>query len=104
MAYEWGINKTKNMKSIKIIGYLLIIAFFTSCEISRPIAATSNELGTKTGKASAIGILLFPPFAGQETTIEQAAKNAGITKISTVDYSIYWYVFFTRRVCTVTGN
>lgn len=55
-----------------------------SCSITLPVNATSNEVGSKVGRASGtcyLGVLCFDADA----SIMSAAQNGGITKISTVD-------------------
>lgn len=57
----------------------------SSCSITVPVAATSNPLGGKVGKSSGkcyLGVLCF----GVDASIQSAARNGGISKISTVDY------------------
>jgi len=73
------------MKNLKLflIG-LAVSAFFASCSITLPVNATSNSVGSKVGKAKAtcyLSVLCFD----QDASIKAAAKNGGITKISTVD-------------------
>ena len=46
----------------------------TSCSLTLPAAATSNPVGRKVGTATAT-----------DASIQKAAQNGGITKISTVD-------------------
>ena len=53
-------------------------------EVSAPIAVTSNSLGSKVGTAKATNILGI--VATGDASIQAAAKSAGITKISHVDY------------------
>ncbi len=73
------------MKKTKTIFALLaVIAMMSSCSLTLPVAATSNSVGNKVGEAKAtgyFGVLFFDADA----SIRTAAKNAGITKISTVD-------------------
>lgn len=73
------------MKSIKLFLALITIgALLTSCSITLPVAASSNPLGSKRGQSTGtcyLGVLCFDVDA----SIQTAAKNAGITKISTVD-------------------
>ena len=73
------------MKSIKLFLALITIgALLTSCSITLPVAASSNPLGSKSGQSPGtcyLGVLCFDVDA----SIQTAAKNAGITKISTVD-------------------
>ena len=70
---------------LKIIASLLIVVTMMSgCALTMPVNATSNPVGTKVGTAKAtgyFGILFF----GQDASIQRAAKNGGITHISTVD-------------------
>lgn len=61
-------------------------AMLASCSITLPVSATSNAVGSKVGKSSGncyLGVLCF----GVDASIQTAAKNGGISKISTVDYT-----------------
>ena len=49
----------------------------------QPLEVTDNTLGTKVGEASAISILGWIAFG--DASIQKAAKEAGITKITHVD-------------------
>lgn len=63
----------------------LTLAFtLSSCALTLPVAATSNPVGTKVGTSSATGYLGVL-FFNQDASIRTAAKNGGITRISTVD-------------------
>jgi hypothetical protein len=53
-------------------------------DVSAPYAVTSNNVGTKVGTASAKSILGI--VATGDASVNAAAQNAGITKISHVDY------------------
>ncbi len=60
------------------------LMFLSSCSIIKPVGATSNPVGSKVGTAKAtvyLGALAFD----QDASIQTAAKNGGIKKISTVD-------------------
>ncbi len=59
-------------------------AFLTSCSLTMPVTTTSNPVGSKVGTSKATGYLMFL-FFDQDASIREAAKNGGITKISTVD-------------------
>lgn len=73
------------MKKIKTLGMMLAAAaMFSSCALTLPVNATSNSVGGKVGRAKAEGYLGFL-FFNQDASIRSAAKNGGITKISTVD-------------------
>ncbi len=73
------------LKSIKsIVALLAVVAIMSSCSLTLPVNATSNPIGDKVGTAVAtgyLGILFFKADA----SIQSAAKNGGITQISTVD-------------------
>jgi len=68
----------------KLLLFSIVSLFFTSCALTLPVTATSNQVGDKVGMSKAQGYLGFlwfdviPPFFA-------AAKNGGITTISTVD-------------------
>ena len=81
------------MKKTGFIAALVLAAsLLVGCSTVAPLAATSNELGSKVGTASA-GYLfgLIPiPFSA-DYGIEKAARDGGITKISTVDVKSFNY-------------
>ncbi len=52
-------------------------------DVTEPVTATSNVVGTKVGKASATNVLGI--VAMGNASINAAAKDGGITKISHVD-------------------
>ncbi len=73
------------LKNLKKVAALAAVALMmTSCALTMPVNATSNEIGPKVGTAKAegfLGVLFFD----QDASIQTAAKNGGIHKISTVD-------------------
>jgi hypothetical protein len=72
----------KKVKSV--LGLFVFVAMVSSCALTLPVTATSNPVGEKVGTATAtgyFGVLFFDADA----SIRTAAKNGGITKISTVD-------------------
>jgi uncharacterized protein YdbL (DUF1318 family) len=73
------------MKKAKTIFALLaVVAMMSSCALTLPVNATQNPVKSKVGEAKAtgyLGILFFNAYASNRT----AAKNGGITKISTID-------------------
>lgn len=73
-----------NRKVTTFFASLAIASMLSSCALTTPINATSNPLGTKVGTAKATGFLGVLFFDG-DASIRTAAKNGGITKISTVD-------------------
>lgn len=73
------------MRNLKIIiAVLSLVAFMSSCLLTLPVNATSNKVGSKVGTASATGYFGVI-FLDADASIQTAAKNGGITKISTVD-------------------
>lgn len=73
------------LKKIKTGAVLLAVtAMMASCSLTLPVNATSNTIGDKVGTAKATGFLGVL-FFDQDASIQTAAKNGGITKVSTVD-------------------
>lgn len=72
----------KKIKTLAVV--LAASAALTSCSLTLPVNATSNTVGSKVGTAKATGYLGIL-FFGADASIRTAAKNGGITKISTVD-------------------
>jgi hypothetical protein len=73
-----------SFKNIFVAGCAAVM--LASCSITLPVAATSNAVGSKVGKSSGNCFLGFLCF-GVDASIQTAAKNGGISKISTVDYT-----------------
>jgi hypothetical protein len=70
----------------KVVAASVAAVLLASCSITLPVTATSNPVGSKVGKASGncfLSILCF----GVDASVSTAAKNGGISKISTVDYT-----------------
>lgn len=84
-----------------IVGLAMV---FTSCSVTQPISATSNAVGSKEGRAS--GTCLFYALCfGADASIKTAAKNGGITKISTVDLQTKNVLgIIITYTCIVTGE
>ena len=79
-------------------------AILASCSITLPVSATSNTLGSKTGTSE--GTVYFAVLAfGADASIQSAARNGGITKISTVDMETTNVLgIITKYKCIVTGE
>jgi hypothetical protein len=83
--YEADDDDEAMFKKIKIAFAALALAVVaTGCAITLPVNATSNPVGSKVGTAKATGFLGIL-FFDADASIRTAAKNGGITKISTVD-------------------
>lgn len=73
------------MRKVKTFFALIaVVAMMSSCSLTLPVNATSNPIGNKVGTATATGFLGVL-FFNADASIRTAAKNGGITKISTVD-------------------
>lgn len=73
------------MKKLKPFVAVLAFTFLmSSCSLTLPVTATSNPIGNKVGTAKATGFL-GALFFNADASIQTAAKNGGITTISTVD-------------------
>lgn len=59
---------------------------FTACSITAPVTATSNAVGSKVGTSKAT-VILGLSF-DEDYSIRSAAKQGGISKISTVDVKV----------------
>lgn len=93
------------MKHLTVaLSALLVLLILSACTINHPIAATSNPLGTKVGVYSQSTVFGFPPPMNSKAAILEAARNGGITKISTVNYNISWTLFGTKYETIVTGE
>ena len=82
-------------------------ALVSSCAtISSPVTATSNPVGSKCGVAESTIYLGTWSSKGDENGIEQAAKNAGITKISHVDsyQKLYFWGLIIKQTTKVYGE
>ena len=79
---------------IESIGSSSCCALVSSCAtITRPVTATTNPLGSKCGVTKSTVYLGLWSSKGAENGIDQAANNAGITKISHVDSYVKSYFF-----------
>lgn len=76
----------------------------SSCALTLPVNATSNEVGEKVGMSKATGYLGFL-WLDQDASIQRAAKQGGISKISTVDLKRTDLLGIIQTYeCIVTGN
>ena len=91
--------------TLKALAAVAVCALVSSCAI-KPIAATSNPVGSKCGVAESTVYLGIWSSKGAENGIDQAAKNGGITKISHVDsytQNILWGLVV-KQVTMVYGE
>jgi hypothetical protein len=73
------------MKNLVVVLALVFVCFLAvgCATITSPVAATTNPVGSKVGQAS--GKIWVGMFGSADAGIQAAAKNGGITNISTVD-------------------
>jgi TRL-like protein family len=72
------------IKSIKMFAILIASgAIISGCSIALQVNTTSNTIGSKVGTAKS-NVVFGLVFNG-DASIKTAAKNGGITKISTFD-------------------
>lgn len=83
---------------------LLCAALFVSCTTVAPFDATSNPVGQKVGEASASYLFGIIPLGSSDTGIQKAAKNGGISEISTVDVKTMEGIFVRKVTTVVTGK
>lgn len=93
------------MRFLTYVGAACIaIASLSSCALTVPVAATSNPVGSKVGVSSGMGLLGVIQMS-PDSGIQQAAKNGGITKISTVDFKVTNILgIYQTYTCTITGE
>lgn len=88
----------------KVLFISLVGLFLTSCAVTLPVNATSNKVGNKVGMSKATGYLNVLWF-DQDASIQKAAKQGGITEISTVDLKQTDLLGIIQTYeCIVTGN
>jgi len=86
----------------KTITLLLATLTLGACTYHRPIAATSNPVGTKTGRSTQT---VFLGMAFGDGTIEGAVRNGGLTRISFVDFRNTNILYiYQRHTCVVNGE
>lgn len=76
------INSNKKTKLLSLLFALGLLV--SSCSLILPVNATGYAVGSKVGTAKATGYVGFFFFNG-DASIKTAAKNGGITRISSVD-------------------
>lgn len=102
------------MKKVKALLAAAVVALtMTSCgggvtgviytDIVTPVAATSNTVGTKVGSSQCVGYVGIVALG--DGSIDAAAKNGNITKISHVDVQTKSYVgVYTINTYVVYGE
>ena len=92
---------------MKALAAFAACALLSSCiTVSRPVAATSNPVGSKCGEASSVILCGLWSINGNSNGIDKAAKEAGITKISHVDSydEMYFFGLVIKQTTKVYGE
>ena len=92
------------MKTLRLLTLASIIGILSSCSASYPILSTDNAVGDKVGESSYKVILGFIITNDGDSSIRTAAKNGGITKISTIDREVEAGIFSMTYKTIVTGE
>ena len=95
-------------------------AMISSCSITKPLTATNNPIGSKTGVATNNCLSYAPAtrlaqgdliaisgglcFNDNKYSIADAANNGKIQKVATVDLKITNYIIFYKYELIVTGE
>lgn len=97
-------NIMKIITKISIVGGLVLA--MASCSVSGPLIITDNAggAGAKKGEAKYTVILGFIRPMNADISIQKAAANGKITKISTVDQKVKGGLFKTTYYTIVTGE
>jgi hypothetical protein len=94
------------MKNLVVVMALVAVCFLAvgCATITSPVAATSNPVGSKVGQSS--GKIWLGVFGSADAGIQAAAKNGGITNISTVDFTrkLGILALWVEYEATVTGE
>jgi hypothetical protein len=90
-------------KLLFVVGLVLLASVLVGC-FTTPVAATSNPVGSKTGSASCMYVLNIFPLGDWDTGIYKAAKNGGISRISTVDSKLQFFYVVSIVTTVVTGE
>jgi hypothetical protein len=91
-------------KMLTALSAIAMVAL-TSCSVTMPVAISSNPVGNKVGSAKTVAIVgLF--FDGGDASIQTAAKNGKISKISTVDFKQTHYLgmLYSEYETIITGE
>ncbi len=91
------------MKKILLSAFTCLSLVMTSCVTTWPGLVTQNSIGTKVGVAKR-KIILGLAFGHTDLSLTTAAKNGGISKIATVDYTVKGGLFAKTYMVTVTGE
>lgn len=93
------------MKKLFIVCALTGLIVLAGCTSISPGTATSNPVGSKVGESSVNYLFGIIPLSNPaDMSIQKAARNGGITKISVVDVKYGWYYFWVTKTTIVNGE
>ncbi len=111
----------------KLFSAIMVACLFSACSTTTPIYVNKNPVGDKKGESSNTCIFAFggsytqgyatqasvvdavPTSGGlcfntSDYGIKEAATDANIKKVATVDLKYTWYVFWSEYSLIVTGK
>ena len=91
-------------KILMLVAASLCMLAMGCATLTVPVSATGEQLGPKVGEAS--GIIILNVFGTADASIRTAARNAGITQVTSVDLTrkMGFLGLWTTYTVTVTGN
>jgi ABC-type glycerol-3-phosphate transport system substrate-binding protein len=90
-------------KTILSLLVMLAVLAVVGCTTTIPYDVTNNSVGSKVGEAS--GTFYFWTWKGDfDWSLQTAAKNAGISKIATVDLREKRFIIGRTYTTIVTGE
>ncbi|MDR2305113.1 MAG: TRL-like family protein [Treponema sp.] len=91
-------------KYVFILLTILVIIGITGCAITQPFDLTENPVGSKVGEATGMLVLNGTYGGFVDYSLQTAAKNGGITKISTADVRTKYLLYAIEYTTIVTGE
>ncbi len=89
---------------MKLISSLLFVMLLASCSVTKPVSVSANSVGRKSGKACVSHLFGLFPLGDKDITVAKAAKNGGISKVNSVDFSYTNYLVISNSCTLVNGN
>jgi uncharacterized protein (DUF2342 family) len=92
-------------KTVLVLVLTVVALVMMGCpSLNQPVSATGNAIGSKTGQAS--GQIILGIIGDVDAGIVAAARAGGISKVSTVDFQVKYFVgpIIQTFTTTVTGE
>lgn len=90
-------------KTILVLLAVLAVLAVVGCTTTVPYDVTNNSVGSKVGEASA-SVYIWTFSGDFDYSLQTAAKNAGISKIATVDLRVKNFLVGKTYTTIVTGE